>query len=221
MVDLYLRNEDTLRLFNVRLRYDPASIEPLTDTTGGIWVEAELLRGTSTFESCAGSIPEPGVVTYAAVDFESVNPDAFAPGAGVTLRMRWHVLPSAGSGVTTIAFEDRPDLPFSYNTFVDMRAAIWKQPVLTAGSVTTCSCPFQCDYDEDGFLTAVDLGALIDVLFGGRVEEQDPQCPTSRGDFSNDGYPDALDLSKMIDHLFAGHPGPCDPCNPVHSSCAP
>jgi hypothetical protein len=77
-----------------------------------------------------------------------------------------------------------------------------------------CSCPYQCDYDTDGFLTALDLGSLIDVLFAGRPEETDPDCPTSRGDFDNDGFPTALDLGRLIDHLFAGGPPPIDPCNP-------
>ena len=75
-----------------------------------------------------------------------------------------------------------------------------------------CDCPFQCDYDEDGFLTALDLGALIDVLFTGRPEEQDSSCPTPRGDFDCDDFPTALDLSDLIDHLFSGGDGPCEPC---------
>lgn len=79
-------------------------------------------------------------------------------------------------------------------------------------TVTTCSCPHQCDYDSDGFLTALDLSSLIDVLFAGKPEEQDPDCPTSRGDFDNDGFPTAIDLSTLIDHLFAGGPPPVDPC---------
>jgi hypothetical protein len=67
----------------------------------------------------------------------------------------------------------------------------------------------------------VDLGRLIDVLFGGDPEIQDPDCPSGRGDFNNDGFPDALDLSGLIDHLFSGGDPPCDPCNPVQSTCAP
>jgi hypothetical protein len=90
------------------------------------------------------------------------------------------------------------------------------------GDACDCACPYQCDYDTDGFLTALDLSALIDVLFAGRPEEQDPDCPTSRGDFNYDGFPDALDLSVsgLIDHLFSGGDTPCDPCNPVQSACA-
>jgi hypothetical protein len=81
-------------------------------------------------------------------------------------------------------------------------------------AATGCSCPFQCDYDTDGLLTALDLGSLIDVLFAGKPEETDPNCSTSRGDFDCDGFPTALDLGGLIDHLYAGGAGPCDPCNP-------
>jgi len=75
-----------------------------------------------------------------------------------------------------------------------------------------CSCPFQGDYDGDGFLTAIDLGILIDVLFAGHPDITDPNCPTSRGDVDCDGFATALDLAILIDHLFAGGPPPCQPC---------
>jgi hypothetical protein len=80
--------------------------------------------------------------------------------------------------------------------------------------ILICSCPHQCDYDEDTFLTAVDLGTLIDVLFAGHPEIQDPGCPTSRGDFDCDQFPTALDLGGLIDHLFSGGDPPRDPCAP-------
>jgi len=81
-------------------------------------------------------------------------------------------------------------------------------------TIVPCSCPYQCDYDADGFLTSVDLGSLIDVLFAGRPEDQDPNCPATRGDFDNDGFPTSVDLGGLIDHLFAGGAPPCDPCAP-------
>ena len=30
-----------------------------------------------------------------------------------------------------------------------------------------CCCVHQSDFDDDGFLTALDLGSMIDILFGG------------------------------------------------------
>ena len=75
-----------------------------------------------------------------------------------------------------------------------------------------CRCPFQSDFDEDGFLTALDLSAMIDILFAGQPDVQDPSCPAPRADFDCDAFSTALDLSGLIDHLFAGGAGPCDPC---------
>ncbi len=88
-------------------------------------------------------------------------------------------------------------------------------PGFGAGSITvnSCSCPYQCDYDQSGFLDALDLGNMIDVLFAGKPDINDPNCPTTRMDFDASGFADALDLGKLIDHLFAGAPGPTDPCN--------
>ena len=80
------------------------------------------------------------------------------------------------------------------------------------GAIEVCDCPYQCDFDEDGFITAIDLGVLIDILFAGAVDPQDPLCPGTRGDFDCDGFTTALDLGGLIDHLFAGCPPPCDPC---------
>ena len=84
---------------------------------------------------------------------------------------------------------------------------------------STCDCPFQDDYDEDGFITALDLSSIIDVLFAGRPDVRDPACPTWRGDDDCDGFSTALDLSIKIDHLFAGGPPPCDPCQAPSPEC--
>ena len=75
-----------------------------------------------------------------------------------------------------------------------------------------CKCPFQADFDEDGFLTALDLGRVIDILFAGHPDIQSPTCPSPRADFDCSGFSTALDLTGMIDHLFASGEGPCDPC---------
>jgi hypothetical protein len=85
-----------------------------------------------------------------------------------------------------------------------------------------CECPFQGDYDTDGFITALDLGSLIDVLFGGDPEIHDFPCPTSRGDWDCDCFATALDLSGMIDYLFNSGGGPCLPCEEAwdcYSNC--
>ena len=75
-----------------------------------------------------------------------------------------------------------------------------------------CNCPYQGDIDEDGFVTALDLGSMIDILFAGAPNLQDPNCPTTRTDFHCDGFSDALDLGAYIDYMFAGGQEPCNPC---------
>jgi hypothetical protein len=82
-----------------------------------------------------------------------------------------------------------------------------------ASATTGCSCPYQSDFDEDGFLTPLDLSSMIDILFAGDPDVQDPDCPSPRADFDCDSFSTPLDLSGLIDHLFASGPGPCDPCS--------
>lgn len=113
------------------------------------------------------------------------------------------------------------DLEFSANGYDSQ--TIYGVTV-TDGAVTTlnvelsapqpCTCPLQADYDADGFITSLDLGSTIDVLFAGKADIEDPFCPTSRFDFDCDGFATALDLGQLIDYLFAGAAAPCDPCNP-------
>lgn len=82
-----------------------------------------------------------------------------------------------------------------------------------------CFCPMQGDLNGDRTVDVLDLNGLIDVLFYGGVNPQDPHCPTSRSDLYNDGVPDAIDLNYMIDYLFFGGKEPCDPCNPESPWC--
>jgi hypothetical protein len=69
------------------------------------------------------------------------------------------------------------------------------------------------DFDEDGYLTALDLGAEIDALFAGGPNPRSLECRASCADFDCSGFPDITDLGKMIGHIFAGAAGPCDPCD--------
>jgi hypothetical protein len=92
--------------------------------------------------------------------------------------------------------------------------------MFTVTVVLSCVCPYQCDFDADGFVTSLDLSAEIDILFAGDVPWGDPGCPTTRADFDGDGFETALDLAGLIDHLFASGSLSCDPCDPVQGSCA-
>jgi hypothetical protein len=78
----------------------------------------------------------------------------------------------------------------------------------------SCDCPFQSDFDEDGFRTPLDLSSMIDILYAGDPDVQDIICPSPRADFDCDGFSTPLDLGGLIDYLFASGPGPCDPCAP-------
>jgi hypothetical protein len=90
-------------------------------------------------------------------------------------------------------------------------------PAFYKGIITIgdpCSCQHQSDSEPDGYVTALDLAACIDILFAGAEDIQDPSCPSPRFDFDCDTFSTALDLSGLIDHLFVSGPGPCDPCAP-------
>jgi hypothetical protein len=80
------------------------------------------------------------------------------------------------------------------------------------GDACTCICDYQGDGDADGFVTALDLAQIIDILFTSASDQQDEFCSTTRFDVDCDGFTTALDLSVVIDYVFASGPGPCDPC---------
>jgi len=221
-VEFFIHNVDTLGAYSFRLRYDPTLIEPLTDTVidAGItyyYVEAVQLTGT-TFEQFSGLAGmEPGVLTFLAADFDFLPEELFLPGSTIVLKIFWRVMASAQPQSTLIHFENDPVSPQTYNAIVDIWSENFKRPILKDGIFTVlgegCDCPFQGDGDLDGFVTALDLGALIDILFAGRPDNQEPLCTSPRFDLDCDGFATALDLGVMIDYLFAGGDGPCDPCS--------
>ena len=124
----------------------------------------------------------------------------------------------ANAGVAGSAFSDMTSDGFSQYSYIiiaedpagNYSAHSAEATVLASGP--SCLCPSQSDMDGDGFLTILDVGIQIDVLFAGTPDIQDSQCPTRRSDFDCDGFPTSLDLGGLIDHLFGGAPGPCNPC---------
>ena len=115
------------------------------------------------------------------------------------------------------------------NTGLDQRMWYWRvsaQSIATAEGtgysaidsfyveLAECDCPHQGDFNADGFLDALDLNDLIDILFFAGANITDPLCTTTRADLNCDNTPDALDLNYLIEHLFFAGPVPCDPCNP-------
>lgn len=97
----------------------------------------------------------------------------------------------------------------------DGRGGMSYSPTLTFTTTLVCApCSYQADFDGDGYSTALDIGILIDILYAGTPDIQDPGCTVTRSDFDCDGYATSLDLGLLIDYLFSGGTGPCDPCSP-------
>jgi hypothetical protein len=100
-------------------------------------------------------------------------------------------------------------------------------PDFVKGTITIqeCDCPNHGDPDQDGFMTAVDLGLYIDCLLACDIPPSADACPDpwspSLSDWDCDGFPTALDLGLLIDHLFDGGEGPCNPCacDPYPDNC--
>jgi hypothetical protein len=140
------------------------------------------------------------------------DPNWLPPGSDVTGSMILTVNVTSTLGtfeIDTICVD-----PAEHIRLIDEFGATIK-PSFTKGEITiesACNCPYQGDYDEDFFITPLDLARMIDILFAGAPDIQDPDCPTTRSDFDCDGFATPLDLAAMIDYLFASGPGPCDPC---------
>jgi hypothetical protein len=121
----------------------------------------------------------------------------------------YSITPKSGTPEETTS-PNRAQIRFDYNEWIPAPESGALDVIIAP--CPSCDCPYQSDFDEDGFLTALDLSEMIDILFAGHVDVQDPNCPGPRADFDCDGFSTALDLSGLIDHLFAGGDGPCEPC---------
>jgi hypothetical protein len=133
------------------------------------------------------------------------------PGSGPVARVHYRVRINADPGDTSyVSTATLGAYSFKAMTYDTSFAPVsYGATFLVTNS---CGCPSQGDIEPDGFLTALDLGACIDVLFAGAEDVQDAGCPSPRFDLDCDGFSTALDLAVLIDHLFAGGDGPCDPC---------
>ncbi|MBD3299410.1 MAG: hypothetical protein GF341_12190 [candidate division Zixibacteria bacterium] len=117
--------------------------------------------------------------------------------------------PSSSTNYSVNASVGQSAIGFATSTNYEAGIGYWYGAEATGGG---CSCPFQCDFNEDLVLDAVDLNEEINALFFNGPNPQDPGCPTTRADFNNDGFPDATDLNSLIEHLFFNGPPPVDPC---------
>lgn len=81
-----------------------------------------------------------------------------------------------------------------------------------SGSGGACDCSFAGDIDASTAIDATDLQFLIDIVFFGASDVQDPTCPNPRSDLDCSGFPDATDIQFIIDYVFFGGIEPCDGC---------
>jgi hypothetical protein len=140
--------------------------------------------------------------------------DDLAPGADVTGSMILTVDLTATPGQFEI---DTTCMDPGYHIqFGEVPSGLPVTPEFGKGVITisSCSCPNQSDIEPDGFITPLDLAAIIDILFASATDIQDPNCPSPRFDFDCDSFTTPLDLSGIIDYLYVSGPGPCDPCAP-------
>ena len=87
-----------------------------------------------------------------------------------------------------------------------------KSVLQSADTETECRCWNHMDLDGDGFPTALDIQALVDVLFAGRTDIQDPDCVRTRSDIDCDDFTTVLDLHFLVGYMFEGGFPPCNPC---------
>jgi len=149
-LDLYFRNVDSLGGYTFRLAFDPTLIGPLTDTLDHAapydTINVEITRlhpptdGPGETRIFNASLPSSGVLTGVYADFNLIPSKLFFPSGAVAVRIRFHVLPSAAAGQTTIvSFENDPTFPSSFNTFSDWQSLYFKRPTLVSGGVTITS----------------------------------------------------------------------------------
>ncbi|GAB4313490.1 MAG: hypothetical protein Kow0074_00010 [Candidatus Zixiibacteriota bacterium] len=141
-VEYYIHNVDTLGAISFRVEFDETLIEPLTDTVNGsITTEAaEQPRGKFTLaDTYGGSLPDPGVMTWAFIDFDLNPADYWTPYAGTMIRQRWLVKSAATSQTTSIQFVNDPAFPNSNNVFGDISGLRLIRPTLIGRTITISS----------------------------------------------------------------------------------
>ena len=192
--------------------------KPVDRTTSPAKTKSEPVRtvkantaaasGLAVTPSTKTPLPMPGSISK-----ESLNPGATQQSPAASYDIPWQSIngggaPSSSTNYSVNASVGQSAIGFATSTNYQAGIGYW----YGSNAPTSCDCPYQSDFDANGILDALDLNELIDILFFGGVNPQDPLCPTTRGDFDNSGVPDALDLNDLIDHLFFGGTPPVDPC---------
>ena len=217
-MDLSTATDDSLKQATIVLTWSTSEIQiDSVSLVGSRWA-TQVTAGAGAFVATPGEIGgSPSAVHYniSFLPFGQLLP----PGDGLAARIYWSKTTTVTQSTITVDSSTTSSGGAVVNSTLFGTSALAADnyvPQFVEGviSATLCDCPFQADFDENTLLDALDLNAVIDVLFFGGTNPQDPQCPTTRTDFNCDTFPDALDLNDMIDHLFFGGPPPCDPCAP-------
>lgn len=217
---LYTETDVALKQATIILSWSTSQIKiDSVSLAGSRWAD-QVSGANGIFVATQGfinGVPSPVHYNISFLPFGTL----LATGSGVACEIHWsRTGGTASEGIITVDSSTTTSGGSVQNSTLFGTSALPDDnfvPGFAAASiiVNACSCPFQSDFDADGFLTSVDLSGMIDVLFAGSPEPQDPECPSGRFDFNCDGFPDSIDLSNFIDHLFAGGPGPCAPCDCV------
>jgi hypothetical protein len=223
-IDIHLHFTDTLGAFAYRLRYDTLVFEPVqdtfvsgNDTLVGI-IALDLHPGP--FEQFAGSVREPGVITFLAADLDLDTSELWLPGSWPAVGMLWNVLPGAPLGLTQIYFENDPILPSTWNAMTDWHGDTLIRPVMP-DVLTNVDCGCECRADPalcDGSLDVIDVVTVIQVAFGGAAATPDPNplCPVVLTDVDCDGVTGIIDVIRIIEVAFRGGDPTqvfCNPCD--------
>lgn len=222
-IDVRLRVVDTLGAFAYRLRYDTLVFEPVqdtfvsgNDTLVGI-VALDLHPGP--FEQFAGSVREPGIITFLGADLDLDTSELYLPGSWPTVGMKWRVRIDAPLGLTTIYFENDSILPATWNAITNWRGETFIRPVMVDAS-PSIDCACECRADPalcDGSLDVIDVVTVIQVAFGGSPELPDPNplCPVVRTDVNCDSVTGIVDVIRFVAVAFRGGDPTqvfCNPC---------
>jgi len=217
-MDLSTATDDSLKQATIVLTWSTSEIQiDSVSLVGSHWVD-QVTGGNGFFVGTQGEIGgTPSAVHYniSFLPFGQLLP----PGDGLACRIHWSKTTTVTHANITVDSSTTSSGGAVVNSTLFGTSALEADnyvPQFIAGDITAtlCDCPYQADLDESSFLDAIDLNSMIDILFFGGTDSQDPQCPITRSDFNCDTFPDALDLNAMIDHLFFGGGLPCDPCTP-------
>lgn len=213
--ELYTETDDSLKQATIILTWSSSQIQiDSVSLIGSRWA-SQVIGGSGFFVATpgeVGGVPSDVHYNISFLPFGQLLPT----GSGLACRIHWSKTTTITEELITVDTSTTSSGEV-VNTTLFGTSSLEADNFVPAfdGSVidaVLCNCPSQADINGDQTLDAVDLNALIDIVFFGVDDVQDPQCPNSRTDLNCDNFPDAIDLNLMINLLFFNGDDPCDPC---------